>query len=92
MRYRSPSADAPPTGEANLRVRGLTRAGLVLSSRPVDIGLNARLDGRNAALRAIAVSEGRTIGRAQARISPIGGSGDPDRPAGAGADARADPL
>ena len=58
-----------------MRVRGLTRAGLVLSSRPVDIGLNARLDGVNAALRAVAVSEGRTIGRAQARISPIGGSG-----------------
>lgn len=76
VRYRSPSADAPPTGEANLRIRGLTRAGLVLSSRPVDIGLNARLDGVNAAMRAVAVSEGRTIGRAQARISPIGGSGN----------------
>ena len=75
VRYRSPSADSPPTGEANLRIRGLTRAGLVLSSRPVDIGLNARLDGVNAAMRAVAVSEGRTIGRAQARISPIGGSG-----------------
>jgi len=76
VRYSSPSADAPPTGEANLRIRGLTRAGLVLTSRPVDIGLNARLDGRNAALRAVAVSEGRTIGRAQARISPIGAAGN----------------
>jgi translocation and assembly module TamB len=76
VRYRSPSAGAPPTGEANLRIHGLTRAGLVLSSRPMDIGLNARLDGVNAAFRAIAVSEGRTIGRAQARISPIGGSGN----------------
>ena len=75
VRYRSAAANAPPTGEANLRIRGLTRAGLVLSSRPVDIGLNARLDGVNAALRAVAVSEGRTVGRAQARISPIGGSG-----------------
>jgi translocation and assembly module TamB len=75
LRYNAAAADAPPTGEANLRVRGLTRAGLVLSSRPVDIGLNARLDGVNAALRAVAVSEGQTVGRAQARISPIGGSG-----------------
>ena len=75
VRYRSPSAGAPPTGEANLRIRGLTRAGLVLSSRPVDIGLNARLDGVNFAMRAVAVSEGRTIGRMQARISPIGASG-----------------
>jgi translocation and assembly module TamB len=75
LRYSAPSADAPPTGEANLRIRGLTRAGLVLSSRPVDIGVNARLDGANAAMRAVAVSEGQTIGRAQTRISPIGGSG-----------------
>jgi len=75
VRYRSPSADAPPAGEANLRVRGLTRSGLVLASRPVDLGLNARLDGRSLAVRAIAVSDGRPIGRAQARISPIGGSG-----------------
>jgi len=75
LRYRSAVGSAPPTGEANLRVRRLTRAGLVLSSRPMDIGLNARLDGVNAALRAVAVSEGRTIGRAQARISPLGASG-----------------
>jgi translocation and assembly module TamB len=76
VRYRSASPDAPPAGEASLRVRGLTRAGLVLSSRPVDLGLNARLDGVNFGLRAVAVSEGRTIGRMQARISPIGTSGD----------------
>jgi translocation and assembly module TamB len=66
---------AQPTGAANIKVRGLTRSGLVLSSRPVDIGVAARLLGGNAALRAVAVSEGRTIGRAQARISPIGGAG-----------------
>jgi translocation and assembly module TamB len=65
----------PPSGAANLRVRGLTRAGLVLSSRPVDIGVNARMAGGNAAMRAVAVSEGRTIGRAQAQLSPIGGAG-----------------
>jgi translocation and assembly module TamB len=65
-----------PRGAANLRIRGLTRSGLVLSSRPVDIGLAARLEGRNAGIRAVAVSEGRTIGRAQARLSPIGGSGN----------------
>jgi translocation and assembly module TamB len=75
VRYRSAAPGAAPSGEANLRVRGLTRAGLVLSSRPVDIGLNARLEGSNAALRAIAVSEGRTIGRAQARMTGIGGPG-----------------
>jgi translocation and assembly module TamB len=76
VRYRSASPAAPPSGAADLRVRGLTRAGLVLTSRPVDLGLNARLDGGQAALRAVAVSEGRTIGRLQARIAPVGNSGD----------------
>jgi translocation and assembly module TamB len=75
LRYSAASGGAPPSGEANLRIRGLTRAGLVLSSRPVDIGLNARLDGVNAALRAVVVSEGQVIGRAQARLSPLGSSG-----------------
>jgi translocation and assembly module TamB len=65
-----------PSGDANLRIRGLTRSGLVLSSKPVDIGVVAKLAGGNAALRAIAVSEGRTIGRAQARLAPIGRSGN----------------
>ncbi len=75
LSYRSPEGGAVPSGAMDLRIRGLTRAGLVLSSRPVDVGVAARLVGSNAALRAVAVSEGRTIGRAQARISPIGGSG-----------------
>jgi translocation and assembly module TamB len=74
LSYRA-QGGSQPTGDANLRVRGLSRAGLVLSSRPVDIGLIAKLAGGNAALRAIAVSDGRTIGRAQARISPIGSGG-----------------
>ena len=74
LSYREGPGGAP-TGAADLRVRGLTRAGLVLSSRPVDLGVAARLTGAGAALRALAVSEGRTIGRAQARIAPIGGGG-----------------
>ncbi|HEX8256491.1 MAG TPA: translocation/assembly module TamB domain-containing protein, partial [Allosphingosinicella sp.] len=76
LSYRAAPEGGQPSGAANLRVRGLTRAGLVLSSRPVDIGLVAKLAGGNAAMRAVAVSEGRTIGRAQARIAPLGGGGD----------------
>ncbi|HEX8572702.1 MAG TPA: translocation/assembly module TamB domain-containing protein [Allosphingosinicella sp.] len=75
LSYRFGAA-GEPSGDANLRVRGLTRSGLVLSSRPVDIGLVAKLAGGNAALRAVATSEGRTIGRAQARLAPIGRSGN----------------
>jgi translocation and assembly module TamB len=71
LAYRAPAGGAAPSGDVNLRVRGLTRAGLVLASRPVDVGVAARLQGSNAALRAIAVSEGRTIGRAQARLAPV---------------------
>lgn len=74
--YRSAGGGALPSAEVMLRVRGLTRSGLVLTSRPVDIGLNARIAGGNAAVRAIAVSEGQTIGRAQARITGMGGGGN----------------
>ena len=64
--------DGAPAGTANLRVRGLSRAGLVLASKPIDVGVNAVLGGGRAALRAVAVSDGKTIGRAQGRFSPLG--------------------
>lgn len=64
-----------PSGRANLRVNGLSRSGLVLSSRPVNLGINAVLDGGKAAARAVIASGGKTVGRAQARIAPLG-SGD----------------
>ncbi|MCL6740489.1 translocation/assembly module TamB [Sphingomonas sp. RB56-2] len=61
-----------PSGSANLRVRGLSRAGLVLTSKPIDVGVNAVLGQGRAALRAVAVSDGKAIGRAQARFAPLG--------------------
>ena len=64
--------DGQPVGSANLRVRGLTRAGLVLASKPIDVGVNAMLNGGRAAMRAVAVSDGKTIGRAQAKFAPLG--------------------
>ena len=93
VRYRSPAAEAPPSGETNLRVRGLTRAGLVLTSRPVDIGLNARLQGSNAGFRAVAVERGPDDRPgAGADLDRIGGPGQSRRSPGAGADAGAGPL
>ena len=62
---------ANPSGRADLRIRGLSRAGLVLSSKPIDLGLAAVLSGGRAAMRAVAVSDGKTIGRAQARFAPL---------------------
>ncbi|MEO6579673.1 MAG: translocation/assembly module TamB domain-containing protein [Sphingomicrobium sp.] len=70
--YRWHGANGAPSGRADLRVRGLARAGLVLSSKPIDVGLAAVLDGGKAAMRAVAVSDGKTIGRAQARFAPLG--------------------
>ena len=75
FRYAEARGSGTPTGRADLKIRGLTRAGLVLSSKPIDLGIAAALDGRNAAMRAVAVSDNQVIGRAQARLSPLGTSG-----------------
>ncbi len=71
--FRQPTGGGIPTGSATLRVRNLTRAGLLLVSTPVDAGVNAILDGNGLAVRASAASGGKTIGQAQARIAPLGG-------------------
>ncbi|HET9355724.1 MAG TPA: translocation/assembly module TamB domain-containing protein [Sphingomicrobium sp.] len=70
--YRWNGAGGRPSGRADLKVRGLSRSGLVLSSRPIDLGLAAVIDNGKAAFRAVAVSDKRTIGRAQARFEPLG--------------------
>ncbi|WP_240309512.1 MULTISPECIES: translocation/assembly module TamB domain-containing protein [Sphingomonas] len=62
-----------PHGQINVTVRGLSRAGLVLASQPIDVGIAAVLDGSQAGMRAVAVSNGQTIGRAQARFAPLNG-------------------
>lgn len=64
--------DAAPTGKIDMTIRGLTRSGLVLSSRPVDVGLAGILQPGKAAVRAVAASGGQTIGRAQMLLSPLG--------------------
>lgn len=62
----------PPTGRIDMTVKGLSRSGLVLTSQPVDMGLAGVLGADSLALRAIMASGGKTIGRAQARLSPLG--------------------
>lgn len=62
----------PPTGKVDVTIRGLSRAGLVLTSKPIDVGLAGVLLPGSAAIRAVMASEGKTIGRAQARIAPLG--------------------
>lgn len=75
LRYVEARGSGLPTGRADIRIRGLTRAGLVLSSKPIDVGIAAALNGQNAAMRAVVVSDNRIIGRAQARLAPLGTSG-----------------
>ena len=60
------------SGRLDLKVRGLARSGLVLASRPIDIGIAAVVTGDRAAVRAVAASGGATLGRAQARFAPLG--------------------
>jgi translocation and assembly module TamB len=59
-------------GRLDLKVRGLSRAGLVLASKPIDLALAAEVGDNQAALRAVAGNAGAIIGRAQARFGPLG--------------------
>ncbi len=65
-----------PVGEAKLMLKALTRSGLVLTSRPIDIALVGRLGARSLEARAVASEGGRMRGRLQARVDnlPAGGA------------------
>ncbi len=75
LSYRSERGSLP-SGDMDVTIRGLTRSGLVLSSQPVDVGLKAAIRGNGAAARAVVASGGKTIGRAQARLAPLGTEGN----------------
>jgi translocation and assembly module TamB len=60
------------SGRLDLKIRGLSRAGLVLASKPIDVGIAAAVNDGQAALRAVAASDGAIVGRAQARFAPLG--------------------
>lgn len=66
---------AAPTGRTNLTIRGLTRSGLLTSSAPIDIGVAGVLGADRLGVRVVMASGGRTVGRAQALLKPLG-SGD----------------
>jgi len=60
------------SGRLDLKVHGLSRAGLVLASKPIDVAVAALVNGNQAGLRAVAASDGAIVGRAQARFAPLG--------------------
>jgi translocation and assembly module TamB len=73
LTYNAPRGGVP-SGSAQLRIKGLTRSGIALSSSPVDIGFNALLTGERAAMRAVVANGGTIIGRAQALLTPLHGN------------------
>ncbi len=64
-----------PVGTARVKVDGLTRSGLVLTSRPVDVSLLARLTETSLEARALLRNEDIRQGRMQARITGLPQSG-----------------
>ena len=69
-----------PVGNARVKVEGLSRAGLVVTSRPIDLFLAADLSPTRLETRALIREDGRTRGRLQGRIANLPGSGNlPDR-------------
>lgn len=72
--FYSEDANGDPAGRIDLKVRGLTRAGLALASRPVDLAVAATIGGGTAGARMIAALGGQTIGRAQVRLSGLRGT------------------
>ncbi len=76
LSFTQAAPGALPQGRADLKIRALTRAGLVLASRPADVAVTAVLSGQQGVARAVFASSGKVIGRAQARLSPIPGGSD----------------
>ncbi len=68
--------DKLPVGNARVQIRNLSRSGLVLTSRPIDVLLVARLTGQELETRAVIDEGGVRRGRLQAHISELPASGD----------------
>ncbi len=72
--------DAParglPSGEARVTIDGLTRSGLVLASRPIDLSLVGKLTADRLEARAVLDDEGGQRGRIQMLVSNLPSSGD----------------
>ncbi|GGD98575.1 translocation/assembly module TamB [Tsuneonella deserti] len=64
-----------PTGEARVKVAGLTRSGLVLTSKPIDLALVLRLTPQRLETRAVIDEGGQRRGRLQGRIVDLPSSG-----------------
>ncbi len=68
--------DAPPTGTARVRIDGFSRAGLVLSSQPLNVIAVADLTRGGLSAGARVLENGKRLGQVKARITKLAGSGD----------------
>lgn len=66
---------ALPIGNARVQVKGLSRSGLVLTSRPTDLSLVMRLTEQRLETRAVIDEDGRRLGRLQGRVTDIPAAG-----------------
>ncbi|EDL48700.1 translocation/assembly module TamB domain-containing protein [Erythrobacter sp. SD-21] len=73
--FRQPKGGLP-TGIARVKVDDLTRSGLVLTSKPVDLALVARLERNQLEARAVVANEDIRRGRMQALITNLPSGGD----------------
>ncbi|MET0588040.1 MAG: translocation/assembly module TamB domain-containing protein [Novosphingobium sp.] len=74
VHFRS-TEGAAPTGIVQVMVTGLSRSGLVLTSRPMDLALVGNLTAGGLQARAVAREDGEIRGQLQARISGMPPSG-----------------
>ncbi|MBX7483264.1 translocation/assembly module TamB domain-containing protein [Qipengyuania qiaonensis] len=74
IQYRT-GANMVPVSEAKVKIDDLTRSGLVLTARPVDVALVARLTEAELETRAILQNEDIQRGRLQARIADLPAEG-----------------
>lgn len=73
--FAAPAGAAFPRAEARLNIAGFTRTGVATRSPPVDLSLLGTLQPAGASLDAVIRRGGAVIGRAQARLQPVGGGG-----------------
>ena len=66
---------AAPSGEMQVRVAGLTRSGLTLTSRPMDLALTGALLPDRLEMRAVASEGGQVRGRLQGRVTGLAREG-----------------
>ena len=73
--FYAEDAQGEPAGRIDVKLRGLSRAGVALASRPVDLALVASFGNGEAGARMIAALGGQTVGRGQLRLSGLAGGG-----------------